>query len=102
MSNSRRRLLVGTALAALLAGVWVISASGPDVFRGTLGARLDVVFRPIFGLVHLTDPVEITNTRFIVGYNGAGRPVPGGDLLLRRAAARTPATRADDALLARC
>ncbi|MBV9581547.1 MAG: O-antigen ligase family protein, partial [Chloroflexi bacterium] len=63
-------LLIGTALACLLASVWVISASGPDVFRGTLGERLDVIFRPTFGLVTLTDPVEITNTRFIVGYNG--------------------------------
>ncbi|MBV9327457.1 MAG: O-antigen ligase family protein [Chloroflexi bacterium] len=63
-------LLIGTALAALLASMWVIAASGPDVFRGTLGERLDVVFRPVFGLVSVTDPVEITNTRFIVGYNG--------------------------------
>ncbi len=63
-------LLIGTSVAALLASVWVVSASGPDVFRGTLGERLDVVFRPVFGLVNLTDPVEITNTRFIVGYNG--------------------------------
>jgi hypothetical protein len=63
-------LLIGTSVAALLASVWVISASGPDVFRGTLGERLDVVFQPVFWLVHLTDPVEITNTRFIVGYNG--------------------------------
>jgi hypothetical protein len=63
-------LLIGTAVAALLASVWVISASGPDVFRGTLGERLDNVFAPLFGMVHLTDPVEISNTRFIVGYNG--------------------------------
>jgi hypothetical protein len=63
-------LLLGAAMVALLASVWVISASGPDVFRGALGERLDNLFRPIFGMVHLTDPVEITNTRFIVGYNG--------------------------------
>jgi O-antigen ligase len=63
-------VLLGTAAAALAASVWIISASGPDVFRGTLGALLDVVFRPVFGLVHLTDPVSVTNTRFIVGYNG--------------------------------
>src|SRR5262249_33662882 len=41
-----------------------------DVFRGSLGERLDIVFRPVFWVVHLTDPVEVTNTRFIVGYNG--------------------------------
>jgi hypothetical protein len=63
-------LLLGAATVALLASVWVISASGPDVFRGALGERLDSLFRPIFGMVRLTDPVEITNTRFIVGYNG--------------------------------
>jgi hypothetical protein len=63
-------LLIGTSTAALLASVWVISASGPDVFRGSLGERLDLVFRPVFGAVRLMDPVEITNTRFIVGYNG--------------------------------
>jgi hypothetical protein len=63
-------LLIGSALMALLGSVLVISASGSDVFRGTLGERLDVIFRPVFGVVHLTDPVEITNTRFIVGYNG--------------------------------
>jgi hypothetical protein len=63
-------LLIGTAAVALLASVWVISASSPDVFRGALGERVDLIFRPVFGLVRLTDPVEITNTRFIVGYNG--------------------------------
>jgi O-antigen ligase len=63
-------VLLGTAVAALVTSVWIISASGPDVFRGTLGGLLDVVFRPVFGLVHLTDPVGVTNTRFIVGYNG--------------------------------
>jgi O-antigen ligase len=63
-------LLIGAAVAALLTGVWVIAASGPDVFRGSLGAVLVGIFRPVFGLVHLTDPVEVTNTRFIVGYNG--------------------------------
>jgi hypothetical protein len=65
-----RGWLVGTALVAWLAGVWVISASGPDVFRGTVGTVLQMVFRPIFGLAQVTDPVEFTNTRFIVGYNG--------------------------------
>jgi O-antigen ligase len=63
-------VLLGTAVVALVTSVWIISASGPDVFRGTLGALLDVVFRPVFGLVRLTDPVGVTNTRFIVGYNG--------------------------------
>ncbi|MCA1645783.1 MAG: O-antigen ligase family protein [Chloroflexi bacterium] len=63
-------LLVGTTAAALLAGVWVISATGLEVFRGTVGTVLQLIFRPVFGLVKLTDPVEVTNTRFIVGYNG--------------------------------
>jgi hypothetical protein len=63
-------LLIGTAVAGLFASFWVISASGADVFRGSVGERLDVIFRPVFGQVKLTDPVEITNTRFIVGYNG--------------------------------
>jgi hypothetical protein len=31
---------------------------------------LQVLFRPIFGLAQVTDPIEIANTRFIVGYNG--------------------------------
>jgi O-antigen ligase len=62
--------LVGAALAAWLAGLWVIAASGPDVFRGSVGLALQVVFRPIFGLAQVTEPVEFTNTRFIVGYNG--------------------------------
>src|SRR5258708_4315384 len=51
-------------------GLWVIAAAGPDVFRGPVGALLQLVFRPIFGLAQVTDPVEIANTRFIVGYNG--------------------------------
>jgi hypothetical protein len=63
-------ILLGTAVVALVSSVWIISATGSDVFRGTVGALLDVVFRPAFGLVRLTDPVGVTNTRFIVGYNG--------------------------------
>jgi O-antigen ligase len=63
-------VLLSTAVVALVVSAWVISASGPDVFRGTLGSLLDFAFRPVFGLVHLTDPVGVTNTRFIVGYNG--------------------------------
>jgi hypothetical protein len=62
--------LVATSIAALLAGGWVIAASGADVFRGSVGVVLQVVFRPLFGLAQLTDPVEVANTRFIVGYNG--------------------------------
>ncbi len=65
-----RSWLVGAALAAALAALWVIAASGAAVFRGTVGGVLQVVFRPVFGLVQVTDPVEFTNTRFIVGYNG--------------------------------
>lgn len=68
--ESPRRVLVSTAAIAVLLGVWIISASGPDVFRGAIGAPLEVAFRPVFGLVHLTDSVAVANTRFIVGYNG--------------------------------
>ena len=67
--------------------------AGPTSFAAPSGARLDVVFRPMFGLVHLTDPVEITNTRFIVGYNGVIDLCAGDDLQLRRGAARAPASR---------
>jgi hypothetical protein len=64
------RPLVVACVVALAGGVWVIAASGPDVFRGAVGNALDVIFRPLFGVVRLTDPVEVSNTRFIVGYNG--------------------------------
>ena len=63
-------VLVGASMAALAAGVWVIAASGPDVFRGTVGGVLDRVFQPLFGLVQVTDSVAVANTRFIIGYNG--------------------------------
>jgi O-Antigen ligase len=63
-------VLVGASITALAGGVWVIAASGPDVFRGTVGGALDRVFRPLFGLVQLTDSVAVANTRFIIGYNG--------------------------------
>lgn len=63
-------LLFAAACTALLGGIWIISASGPDVFRGSVGNALLMVFRPILGLVRLTESVDLTNTRFIVGYNG--------------------------------
>jgi O-antigen ligase len=63
-------VLLGASAVALVVTVWVIAASGPDVFRGTLGNLLDSLFRPVFGLVRITDDVSVTNTRFIVGYNG--------------------------------
>jgi hypothetical protein len=66
----RARPLLAVAVVALLAGAWVIAATGPDVFRGPVGNALTVLFRPLFGLVRVTDSVEIANTRFIVGYNG--------------------------------
>jgi O-antigen ligase len=69
-TNSLRGWLLGVALAAIVAGGWVVAASGPGVFRGAVGTLLDRVFRPLFGLVQITDPIEFTNTRFIVGYNG--------------------------------
>jgi hypothetical protein len=50
--------------------VWVIAASGPDVFRGAVGGVLDLTFRPLFGRVQVTDSVAVANTRFIIGYNG--------------------------------
>jgi O-antigen ligase len=63
-------VLLTTAAVMLLGGVWVVSATGPDIFRGSLGALLDTLVRPLFGLIRLTDDVSVTNTRFIVGYNG--------------------------------
>ena len=62
--------LIGATIAAFVAAVWLIAASGPDVFRGSVGTVLHALFRPVFGVVEITDPVEVTNTRFIVGYNG--------------------------------
>ncbi len=62
-------LLAGPA-GALLAGLWVIAASGPGTFRGPIGQVLDRAFAPILGAVVLTDPWWATNTRFVVGYNG--------------------------------
>ena len=29
-----------------------------------------MLVRPLFGLAHVTDSVDIANTRFIIGYNG--------------------------------
>jgi len=65
-----RRPLTGVAVLAMLGGLWIIAATGPDVFRGTVGTALTAVSRPIFGVVRVTDSVDIANTRFIVGYNG--------------------------------
>jgi len=67
--RSDAALIVVSALA-MGASVWVIAASGPDVFRGSVGGPLERLFSPVFGLVHLTNPVAETNTWFIVGYNG--------------------------------
>jgi O-antigen ligase len=66
----RYQPLVSLAVAALCGGVWVIALTGPAVFRGPVGTVLALAFQPIFGLIDLTDPVEIANTRFIIGYNG--------------------------------
>ncbi|HLZ28953.1 MAG TPA: O-antigen ligase family protein, partial [Chloroflexota bacterium] len=63
-------VLVTAVALALAGGVWVISATGPDAFRGLVGLPLQVLFRPVFGLARVTDSVDVTNTRFIVGYNG--------------------------------
>jgi hypothetical protein len=63
-------ILVTAAAVSLLAGLWVIAASGSDVFRGVVGQGLDLFFRPLFGTAQVTDSIEIGNTRFIVGYNG--------------------------------
>ncbi len=65
-----RRPLTGVAVLAMLGGLWIIAATGPDVFRGTVGTALTAVSRPIFGVARVTDSVDIANTRFIVGYNG--------------------------------
>jgi O-antigen ligase len=64
------RVLLATAAMAWLGGLWIIAAVGPDVFRGTVGQVLQTIFRPIFGLARVTDPIGVANTRFIVGYNG--------------------------------
>ena len=69
-SHNSEVALVGVSIAALAAGVWVIAASGPDVFRGAVGSGLDLIFRPLFGRIQVTDSVAVANTRFIVGYNG--------------------------------
>ncbi len=63
-------VLVGASLVAFAAAVWVIAASGPDVFRGTVGSLLEVLFGPLIGSVQLTGSVAESNTWFIVGYNG--------------------------------
>jgi hypothetical protein len=63
-------ILIGTIVVACLGGAWIIAATGPDVFRGTVGAPLQAVFRPLFYTLKLTDPIEVSNTRFIIGYNG--------------------------------
>jgi O-antigen ligase len=62
--------LLAASAAAWLGALWVIAATGPDAFRGSVGAVLQVIFRPVFGLTRITDSVDVTNTRFIVGYNG--------------------------------
>src|SRR5215216_3539312 len=67
---SRTQPLLAMAVLALLGGLWVSAATGPEVFRGPVGAILTPLFRPLFGLVRVTDSVDIANTRFIIGYNG--------------------------------
>jgi O-antigen ligase len=62
--------LLSASAAAWLGAVWVIAATGPDAFRGSVGQGLQLVFRPVFGLARVTDSVDVANTRFIVGYNG--------------------------------
>lgn len=66
----RGEVLVWAAAIALVGSLWVIAAAGAEVFRGPVGAVLRIVFWPVLGLLRITDPVEISNTRFIVGYNG--------------------------------
>src|SRR5438128_792841 len=39
-------LLVATTIVALLGTLWVIAASGSDVFRGPVGQLLQVIFKP--------------------------------------------------------
>ncbi len=55
---------------ALVGGLWVIAAAGPDIFRGPVGSLARPIFGGVYGRVVVLDPVEVTNTRFIVGYNG--------------------------------
>jgi O-Antigen ligase len=66
-------VLIATAITALLGGLWIIAATDPTlqaVLRGPIGNLLGLVVRPLVGSVRLGEAVEITNTRFIVGYNG--------------------------------
>jgi O-Antigen ligase len=63
-------LLTGAAVLGGLGALWIIAADEPSIFRGPLGAPLGSLFKPLYGLVQITDPVAVTNTRFIVGYNG--------------------------------
>jgi O-Antigen ligase len=48
----------------------VIAAAGPDAFHGWPSGWLRALFAPVLGRVELTAPVAVTNTWFIVGYNG--------------------------------
>ncbi|MBV9354010.1 MAG: hypothetical protein JO023_00645, partial [Chloroflexi bacterium] len=68
--GNAERAFVIAIVVSVGAGLWVIAAAGPDVFQGALGARLQAVFGPLFWHVSLTVPVAVTNTWFIVGYNG--------------------------------
>jgi O-Antigen ligase len=63
-------LLLGLAAIGGLGALWIIAADEPSIFRGPLGAPLGTLFKPLYGLVHITEDVAVTNTRFIVGYNG--------------------------------
>jgi O-antigen ligase len=65
-----RPILTGLAVLGALGGLWIIAADEPTIFRGPLGVPLGSLFKPLYGLVRLTDDVAVTNTRFIVGYNG--------------------------------
>jgi O-Antigen ligase len=68
--HSSGAVLIGLSAVALAASVWVIAATGPDVFRGSLGTLLDRVLGGLFYKVNLTAAVAEANTWFIVGYNG--------------------------------
>ena len=64
-------VLVPTAVLGVTGMLLIAAIDSPQpLFRGPIGAPLDAVFRPGFGTIRLSDPVQVTNTRFIVGYNG--------------------------------
>lgn len=62
--------LVSIGLVSLVGAAWVVAAAGTEVFRGPLEAPLRRLAAPLAGTLAPRENVALTNTRFIVGYNG--------------------------------